>query len=68
MDPFAHHKLRVDTALLEFERHTVKILISSDRGHSLIERSREAIADVKGVMAESASVIEAARRVLLEPR
>jgi hypothetical protein len=68
VDPFAQHKLRVDTALLEFERHSVKILISSDRGHTLIEHSRAAIADVKGVMAESASVIEAARRVLLESR
>jgi hypothetical protein len=68
VDPFAHHKLCVDTALLEFERNTVKILISSDRGHTLIERSREGIADVKGVMAESASVIETARRVLLESR
>jgi hypothetical protein len=68
MDPFARHKLRVDTALLEFERHSVKILISSDNGHTLIQRSGESIADVKAVMAESASLIEAARRVLLESR
>jgi hypothetical protein len=68
VDPFAHHKLRVDTALLEFERHSVKILISSERGQALLERSREAIADVKGIMAESAKVIAAARRVMLGRR
>jgi hypothetical protein len=62
VDPFAHDKLRVDTALLEFERHTIKILISCERAHALLERSRIAIADAKDVIAESASAVEALRR------
>jgi hypothetical protein len=68
VDPFAHEKLRVDTALLEFERRSVKILISTERAHSLHERSRLTIAHIKDVAAESVTVVEAARCVLLESK